>query len=596
MTYSAPLKDIQFVMNDLAGLEQLAALPGFEDATPGTAHAVLDEAAKLCSEVLAPLNEAGDRNPAALEHGCVTTTPGFSDAFRQFAEGGWQGLQHPLEYQGQGLPKLVAAACSEMLNAANMSFSLCPMLTDGAIEALLTAGSEQQKDLYLPKLIAGQWTGTMNLTEPQAGSDLSMVRTRAERQADDHYRIFGTKIFITWGDHDMAENIVHLVLARTPGAPEGVKGISLFLVPKFLVNRDGTLGQRNDVECVSLEHKLGIKASPTAVLQFGDGLGAIGELVGEENRGLEYMFVMMNAARFAVGLQGVAVSDRAYQKAAAYAKERVQCRPVDGSRPHAVAIIRHPDVRRMLSMMRALTEAARALAYFAAAQADTAHRHADAEVRATSLALYEFLVPIVKGWSTEIAQEVTSLGIQVHGGVGFIEETGAAQYYRDARILLIYEGTTAIQANDLIGRKTARDDGAVAYALIDDIESTLLLLTQLPGQAYSTMKIQLERGVKAWTSSMEFVLSNIKDDPNAVFAGAVPYLKLIGIVLGGWQMARAMLSACERRDMDPEFFEAKIATALFYAQQVLPQAIALEVTITSARSDEGMLALGDDQF
>jgi 3-(methylthio)propanoyl-CoA dehydrogenase len=462
MSYTAPIKDMLFVMKELAGLDDVAALSGFEDATSETAQAVLDEAAKLCGEVLAPLNVEGDRNPSSWRDGVVTASPGFKDAFRQFAEGGWQGVQHPAEYEGQGLPKLIGTPCVEMLNASNLSFALCPLLTDGAIEALLTAGTEEQKQRYVPKLISGEWTGTMNLTEPQAGSDLALVRTRAEPQGDGSYKIFGTKIFITWGEHDMADNIVHLVLARLPDAPEGVKGISLFIVPKFMINDDDTLGARNDVHCVSIEHKLGIKASPTAVLQFGDHGGAIGYLVGEENRGLEYMFIMMNAARFAVGMQGVGVADRAYQKAVAYAKERVQSRPVDGSAKQSVTIIHHPDVRRMLASMRALTEGARALAYVAATHCDIAHRHADEAVRAEHQAIYEYLVPVVKGWSTEMSIDVASLGVQVHGGMGFIEETGAAQFYRDARILTIYEGTTAIQANDLIGRKTLRDGGAVA--------------------------------------------------------------------------------------------------------------------------------------
>ncbi len=434
--------------------------------------------------MLAPLNVEGDRNPSSWKDGVVTATPGFKEAFRQFGEGGWQGVQHPVEYEGQGLPKLIATPCIEMLNASNLSFALCPLLTDGAIEALLTAGTEAQKQTYVPKLISGEWTGTMNLTEPQAGSDLALVRTRAEPQGDGSFKLFGTKIFITWGEHDMAKNIVHLVLARTPNAPEGVKGISLFIVPKFLVNEDGSLGERNDVHCVSIEHKLGIKASPTAVLQFGDHGGAIGHLIGEENRGLEYMFIMMNAARFAVGMQGVAVSDRAYQKAVAYAKDRVQSRPVDGSAKQSVAIIQHPDVRRMLATMRGLTEASRALAYVAAAHSDIAHRHPDEATRAEHQAIYEYLVPIVKGWSTELSIDVTSLGVQVHGGMGFIEETGAAQYYRDARILPIYEGTTAIQANDLIGRKTVRDGGKVAKSLLAGVAETIEALGAQQGAAF----------------------------------------------------------------------------------------------------------------
>jgi len=596
MSYTAPIKDMLFVMKELAGLEGIATLPGFEDANLDTAQAVLEESAKLCGEVLAPLNVEGDRNPSSWKDGAVTATPGFKDAFRQFAEGGWQGVQHPVDYEGQGLPKLIATPCVEMLNASNLSFALCPLLTDGAIEALLTAGTEAQKQTYVPKLISGEWTGTMNLTEPQAGSDLALVRTRAEPQGDGSFKLFGTKIFITWGEHDMAKNIAHLVLARTPNAPEGVKGISLFIVPKFLVNEDGSLGERNDVHCVSIEHKLGIKASPTAVLQFGDHGGAIGHLIGEENRGLEYMFIMMNAARFAVGMQGVAVSDRAYQKAVAYAKDRVQSRPVDGSAKQPVAIIQHPDVRRMLATMRGLTEASRALAYVAAAHCDIAHRHPDEGTRAEHQAIYEFLVPIVKGWSTELSIDVASLGVQVHGGMGFIEETGAAQYYRDARILPIYEGTTAIQANDLIGRKTVRDGGKVAKSLLAGIAGTVEALGSQQGAAFDSMKTYLAQGHRSLSAVVDFVVANTKGDPNAVFAGSVPYLKLAGIVLGGWQMARALLVAAQKRDEDPSFYGAKIATAQFYAEHVLPLASALEASIVNAKGGEGVLALSEDQF
>jgi 3-(methylthio)propanoyl-CoA dehydrogenase len=475
MSYSAPVKDMLFDLEHIARIDQIAQLPGFEDATLETAQAVLDESAKFARDVVAPLNWQGDIHPSTWSHGVVTAAPGFKQAFEQFVEGGWQGLQHAAEWGGQGLPRVIGAACNEMLNAASLSFSLCPLLSDGAIEALLTAGSDELKATYLEKLVAGTWTGTMNLTEPQAGSDLSLVRTRAEPQADGLYKIFGTKIYITWGEHDMAENIVHLVLARVQGAPEGIKGISLFVVPKVLVNADGSLGARNDVQCVSIEHKLGIKASPTAVLQYGDGLagsvadkagaGAVGYLVGEENRGLEYMFIMMNAARFAVGIQGIAVADRAYQKAVSFARERVQSRPVDGSMNSSAPIIHHPDVRRMLMTMRAYTEGCRAMASAAASAFDVAHHHLDAETRKANNSFYEFMVPLVKGFSTEMSLEVTSLAVQVHGGMGFIEETGVAQYYRDARILTIYEGTTAIQANDLVGRKTARDGGAVARGI-----------------------------------------------------------------------------------------------------------------------------------
>jgi len=596
MSYRAPVKDMLFVMKELADIESIAALPGFEDASLDTAQAVLDEAARFNNEVVAPLNFEGDKNPSFWKNGEVTTTPGFKEAFRQFGEGGWQGVLHPVEYEGQGLPKLIATPCIEMLNAANLSFALCPLLTDGAIEALLTAGTEEQKQLYVPKLISGEWTGTMNLTEPQAGSDLALVRTRAEPQGDGTFKIFGTKIFITYGEHDMAKNIVHLVLARTPNAPDGVKGISLFLVPKFITDENGTLGARNDVHCVSIEHKLGIKASPTAVLQFGDHGGAIGQLIGEANRGLEYMFIMMNAARFAVGLQGVGVAERAYQKAVAFAKDRVQSRPVDGSAKQPVSIIHHPDVRRMLSTMRALTEASRALAYVAAAHCDLAHHHPDEAARASHQAIYEFLVPIVKGWSTELSIDVASLGVQVHGGMGFIEETGAAQYYRDARILTIYEGTTAIQANDLIGRKTVRDGGATAQAILAQMDQTIALLADREGQAFTSMHRYLSAGSLSLARVVEFMVAKVKSDPNAVFAGSVPYLKLAGIVFGGWQMARALLVASDKRSDDEAFYGAKIATAQFFAEHILSQAPGIEASIVSGNGQEGYLALSEDQF
>ncbi|MEX3630330.1 MAG: acyl-CoA dehydrogenase [Burkholderia sp.] len=596
MSYIAPVKDMLFVMKELAGIDDVAKLPGFEDAGFDTAQAVLDESAKFCGEVLAPLNVEGDKQPSSWSQGAVKATAGFGEAFRQFVAGGWQGLQHPTEYDGQGLPKLIATPCIEMLNASNLSFALCPLLTDGAIEALLTAGTDEQKMRYVPKLISGEWTGTMNLTEPQAGSDLALVRSRAEPQDDGSYKVFGTKIFITWGEHDMADNIVHLVLARTPNAPEGVKGISLFIVPKFLIKEDGSLGERNDVHCVAIEHKLGIKASPTAVLQYGDHGGAIGYLVGEGNRGLEYMFIMMNAARFGVGMQGIGVADRAYQKAAAFAKERVQSRPVDGSARQSVTIIHHPDVRRMLGTMRALTEGARALAYVAAAHSDQAHAHPDAAERARHQAIYEYLVPVVKGWSTEMVNEVASLGVQVHGGMGFIEETGAAQYYRDARILAIYEGTTAIQANDLVGRKTVRDGGAVAKSLLAGIDETVEALGAQDTPAFAAMRRHLADGAKSLGAAVEFVVANTKGDPNAVFLGSVPYLKLVGVVLCGWQMGRVLLAAQARRADDPAFHDAKIAIAQFYAQHVLVQAPAIAASIVSATGQDSVLALTEDQF
>ena len=600
MSYSVPLKDILFTLEHVAGIGAVSQLPGLEDAGLDTATAVLEECAKFNEGVVAPLNWPSDLHPSSLQNGVVTTSPGFVDAFRAYAQAGWQGIQHPVEFGGQGLPKVIGTPCVEMLNAASLSFALCPLLTDGAIEALLTAGSSEQQATFIPPMIEGRWTGTMNLTEPQAGSDLAQVRTRAVGQPDGTYRVFGQKIYITYGEHDMAENIVHLVLARTPEAPEGVKGISLFIVPKFLVNADGKPGARNDVWCTSIEHKLGIKASPTAVLIYGDGQGDVGEgaigyLVGEENRGLEYMFVMMNAARFAVGMQGVAVADRAYQKAVAYARDRVQSRDVAGSAA-PVAIIRHPDVRRMLMTMRALTEGARSLAYVAAAACDAGHHAADAETRKRNMAVYEFLVPIVKGWSTEMSLEVASLGVQVHGGMGFIEETGAAQYYRDARILTIYEGTTAIQANDLIGRKTARDGGAVARALIAAMGETLKELEGRDGDL-GAIRNALAAGAQSLEEAVAFIVASSRSDVRAVFAGSVPYLKLAGVVLGGWQLARAALAARRLLDAgegDAAFLSAKIGTARFFADHILSQAAALRHSIVSGAA--GALALEDAQF
>ena len=596
MSYVAPLKDMVFVMNELAGLAAISQLPGCEDATPETAEAVLEENAKFCSEVVAPLNWAGDCAPSSWHGGEVKTTPGFKEAFKAFGQAGWQGVQHPVNYGGQGLPKLLATPCIEMLNSANLSFALCPLLTDGAIEALMTAGTDAQKDLYLEKLISGQWTGTMNLTEPQAGSDLSLVRSRAVPEADGMYKVFGTKIYITYGEHDMAENIIHLVLARTPDAPEGVKGISLFIVPKFLVKADGSLGDRNDVHCVSIEHKLGIKASPTAVLQYGDHGGAIGYLVGQENRGLEYMFIMMNAARFAVGMQGISVAERAYQKAVGYARDRVQSRDLAGS-AGPVAIIHHPDVKRMLMSMRAQTEAARALSYVTAAAFDAAHHHADEATRKVNNAFYDFMVPIVKGWSTEMSIDVASTGVQVHGGMGFIEETGAAQHYRDARILTIYEGTTAIQANDLVGRKTLRDGGELAKNLLGQVTATAAELISSGNAELIAIGQRLAAASSDLKSIVEFIAANGKSDIKAAFAGSVPYLKIAGIVFGGWQMARAAKIATAKLAEgggDASFYKAKIATARFFADHYLSTSSAARISVVEGSA--GVLALADEQF
>ena len=603
MTYTAPVKDMLFNIEHLARIDQIAQLPGFEDADLGTAQAVLEEAAKFNQDVLAPLNWEGDKNPSAWKNGVVTTTPGFKEAYRLFVEAGWQGLQHPVEFGGQGLPKTIGAVCGEMQNSANMSFALCPLLSDGAIEALLTAGSDDLKAIYLEKIVSGQWTGTMNLTEPQAGSDLALVRTRAEPQPDGTYRIFGTKIYITWGEHDMAENIVHLVLARVQGAPEGVKGISLFVVPKFVVDAKGKPAARNDVQCVSIEHKMGIKASPTAVLQFGDGLagsladsagpGAVGFLVGQENRGLEYMFIMMNAARYGVGVQGIAVAERAYQKAAQFARDRVQSRPVDGSMNTSAPIIHHPDVRRMLMTMRAYVQGCRALASVAAAAFDVAHHHPDAQARKEHQSFYEFMVPLVKGFSTEMSLEVTSMAIQVHGGMGFIEETGVAQYYRDAKILTIYEGTTAIQANDLVGRKTARDGGQAAKAIAAQVAATVADLQAHGSVDALAMAKRLAAARAAFVEVVDFVAEHSKASPNAVYAGSVPYLMLAGNLMAGWQMGRSLLVAQAQlaAGVDKDFMQAKISTARFYADHILTKVPGLRDSIVDGADAVTALAL-----
>ena len=589
MSYIAPQKDMLFALEHIAQMPQIMQDTAM-DLDMDTVAGILDEAAKINQDVIAPTNRVGDEQPSFLKDGKVTTSPGFKAAFEQYVQGGWQGLSHPEAVGGQDLPKLIATACNEMINGANTSFGLCPLLTDGAIEAVLTAGSDAQKQTYIPRLISGEWTGTMNLTEPQSGSDLALIRSRAEPQADGRYKIFGTKIFITFGDHDYTDNIMHLVLARTPNAPEGIKGISLFIVPKFLINEDGSLGAANDVQTLSLEHKLGIKASPTAVLQFGDNGGAIGELVGEENRGLEYMFIMMNAARFGVGVQGIGIMERAYQKAVQYAKERVQSRPVDGSAREAVAIIHHPDVKRMLLTMKSTVEACRAMALHTAGLNDIAHRHADEATRAQAQAQFEFMVPLVKGYSTEQSVEMASLGVQVHGGMGFIEETGAAQYYRDARILPIYEGTTAIQANDLVGRKTARDGGAVAEQFCTHIDATVAQLQASAHDALKALAAPLAQANANLREVVAFVLANVKTAPNNVFAGSVLYLKLAGLVVSAWHSARAALAAQAQLDAgnnDTVFLNSKVQTSEFYIQALLPQAQALTQAILHAGEGAG---------
>ena len=576
--YKAPLREMQFLLEELHPISEIQSLPGCEEATNDLVFAVLDEASKFASGVLAPLNWTGDQEGCTLNNGAVTTPKGFREAYQQFSEAGWMSLSANPNYGGQGLPASVAVAVSEMWHAANMAFALCPMLTNGAIEAIEHHGSDAQREMFLPNLVSGTWAGTMNLTEPNAGSDLSVVATKATPK-DDHYLISGNKIFITFGEHDFTENIIHLVLARLPNAPAGVKGISLFIVPKFLVNADGSLGARNDLKCISIEHKLGIHGSPTAVMAFGENAGAVGYLVGEANRGLEYMFTMMNNARLAVGLEGVGISDRAYQQAAGYAMQRVQGKIAASKQNLPIAF--HPDVQRMFMTMRTQTQAMRALLYLAAAETDRARFHPDEKIRASSQARVDLLTPICKGFSTEQAIEIASLGIQVHGGMGYVEETGAAQHLRDARITTIYEGTTGIQANDLLGRKIVRDEGKEALRLIAEIKdcaqslqgSAALGLKSI-GASLGSAALNLERAV-------QWVLEVHPGNPSATLSGAYPLLKCFGIVAGGWLMARSALIAQKRIDENhsDSFYAQTLAGAEFYAHHILGQAASLAQSV-----------------
>ena len=590
--YQAPLRDIHFVIKHIADMEAIAQLPGFEEATPDLIAAILDEAAKFCEELIAPTNHPADQQGARIEEKAVMAADGLTDIYRQLVEGGWLGLSFSKEWSGQGFPAVLALAVQEMMMSSNLAFSLCPMLTYGATEAINAHASEAIKNTYLAKLISGEWTGTMNLTEPQAGTDLAAITCKAE-PAGDHYLITGQKIFITWGDHDMTDNIVHLVLARLPDAPAGVKGISLFLVPKYLVNSDGSLGQRNDAYAVSLEHKLGIHASPTCVMSFGDGDGAVGYLVGEANNGLACMFTMMNHARLTVGLQGVALSERAYQQAVSYAKERVQG-PVGGQAPRA-PILHHPDVRRMLMLMKSLTEAGRALAYTAMASFDHVHASDDSEARGHHRRRVDLLTPIVKGWCTEIAQEVTSLGVQVHGGMGFIEETGAAQHYRDARILPIYEGTNGIQSLDLIGRKFLRDRGEAMSVLVAEIQQLVSALAS--HEQLSLIASDLSASVECLQQANSWILANEDEQQRQSHAVAFNYLMLTGTVLGGWLLAKESLQALFSHSDDPQncdFYQAKITTTRFYYQHVLPRAQSY-LKVLQAGS-EAVMALDAEHF
>ncbi len=582
--FSAPLRDMQFVIEELIGLDEINTLPGFEDATPDVVSAILEEAGKLGSEVLAPINKTGDTEGSRLENGVVITPTGFQEAYRAYVDGGWNALQIDREIGGQGLPQLVATPVFEMWDSANLAFMLCPVLTIAAVECLEQFGTKQQKKMWLPNLVTGEWTATMVLTEPHAGSDVGALRTRAEQKGD-HYRLSGQKIFTTWGEHDLTDNIVHMVLARTPDAPPGTRGISLFIVPKYLVNDDGTLGQRNDLRAVSLEQKLGIHGSPTCVMQFGENDGAIGYLVGEECRGMEYMFAMMNSARLAVGREGVGVGERAYQQATSYARERVQGRDAADPAAGDVAIIRHPDVRRNLMTMRALTEATRALCCYVAAKQDISRKHPDAEIRNDAISRVDLLVPVVKAWATDSGVNVASIGVQIHGGAGFIEETGAAQHYRDARITPIYEGTNGIQALDLVGRKILRDGGGELKRFLDEVSSSRIIDPVIANE--------MSRCLDAVTEAVNWMLTYNGDDPRAVISGATPFLNALGILTGGWLMALAANIAAAQENSE-QFYKIKLTTARFYARHILPQATASAAS-AMAGADE-IMGLTADAF
>lgn len=589
--YRYPYQDGVFVLNELVGLEQICHSAGLDEFAEGLAEAVLDEASKLGTEQLAPLNVVGDQQGAKLVDNQVQETPGFSDAYQQFCEGGWPSLAANPEFGGQGLPNALSVAVNEVWQSSNLAWALCPLLTQGAIEALETHGSEQLQQHYLPRLISGEWTGTMNLTEPDAGTDLAALKTRAVPEGD-HYRITGQKIFITWGDHQMTENIVHLVLARLPDAPAGVKGISLFVVPKFLLDENGQVtDQRNDASAVALEHKLGIHGSPTCVMSFGDNDGAIGYLVGEENNGLACMFTMMNDARQGVGLQGLAISERAYQQALEYAKDRVQGTLRDGSR---VTIMKHPDVRRMLLQMKSGIQAMRALTYVARAESDLCQHAQDSKQRAKHQARTDLLTPIVKGWVTELAQEMTYLAVQVHGGMGFIEETGAAQHYRDARILTIYEGTTGIQALDLIGRKTLVDSGAALTDLLSEIASDLDQISEPELQdLVSATRDALAHAEEA----KKWVLETASKDPAAAGAASVSFMMLLGYLCGGWLSVKsACIAQAKLNDpeSDQQFLESKIVSTRFYVEQLLPRTSGLLSAVMAG--GDAVMQLSEEQF
>ena len=589
--YSYPYKDAEFIFNELIDFDRMCAQAGLDEVNAELAFAVLEEANRMGSELMAPLNVVGDREGASLGEDGVVETPGFKEAYLRYVEDGWAGLGFPEDFGGQGMPKVLATAVDEIWQSCNLGFSLCSLLTHGAVEALLLHGSDELQNTYLPKLVSGEWTGTMNLTEPQAGSDLAAVNTRAIPEGD-HYLLTGQKIFITWGDHQMTDNVIHLVLARLPDAPAGVKGISLFLVPKFLLEDNGEPGKRNDVHCVSIEHKLGIHGSPTCVLSFGDNEGAVGYLVGEPHRGLMAMFTMMNDARQSVGLQGLSVSERSYQQARGWAMERLQGTRSDGTR---YPIIDFPDVRRLLMLMKSGVEAMRGLAYVAAAEIDRARFSRDADEKARHGARVDLYTPIVKGWLTELSLELTSHGIQVHGGMGYIEETGSAQFYRDARITTIYEGTTAIQANDLVGRKTLADGGEALSALLDEIRQTADQLIDAEG--LSALGEALAAGVAAAEAARNWLLEHAAESRYVGGAAGVNLLMLLGYVCGGWVMGASALKASEHLATgtgDAQFLEAKLATARFYAEHYLPRADAHAAAVQAG--PDSIMALSAEQF
>ncbi|MDA0785102.1 MAG: acyl-CoA dehydrogenase [Proteobacteria bacterium] len=589
--YNAPVQDMQFILENLCDMDGLRAFPAFAETTGDLVVQILNESARFTGEVLAPLNQPGDQQTSILADKAVTTPDGFKDAYRAFVEGGWNGTPFAPEHGGMGLPWTITTALQEMWQSSNLAWSLCPLLTIGAIESLIAHGAPELKAKFLEKLVSGEWAGTMNLTEPQAGTDLSLLKSRAEREGD-HYRIKGTKIFITYGEQDFTDNIIHLVLARLPDAPPGVKGISLFLVPKFLVNDDGTLGERNDAYAISLEHKLGIHASPTCVMAYGENSdGAVGYLIGDEHDGLRCMFTMMNNARLNVGLQGVSIAERAYQHAVAYARERVQSAPVEGG-GESVTIIQHPDVRRMLMSMRAQTEAMRALAYYTNSALDRSRHHDDPEARGYNQRRTDLLTPIVKAWCTDLGVDVASIGVQVHGGMGFIEETGAAQYFRDSRIAPIYEGTNGIQAIDLLGRKLMRDGGAAMEELLNEIDD----LPDSDDPEIATLIAEQKNANRVLRHATEWMLDPANNDVNRKFAGAHAFLHLAGTVVGGWLMTRSALAAAggAKSGASPVFLDSKRITARFYSDHILPRANMHLETIT--KGGDSVMALAEEAF